>query len=343
MRADEGGLGYPFAQPPGAGEVLEVADGVYWLRMPMPMALDHINLWLLRDQGAQWTIVDCGLATDETRAAWRQLEQTVLRGARVGRVLVTHGHPDHGLADWLCARFQAPLWIAQGEYLIARALMAALPGFDLDSRDAFYRSHGMDEGTLARLRRRGNMYARFAPSAPPSYRRILAGERLGMVGRDWLVIRGIGHSPEHAAFYCRELGVLISGDMLLPRISTHVGVWGSEPEADPLRQFLDSLAAFEALPADTLVLPSHGLPFRGAHQRVAQLRAHHDQVLARTRAACHVPRSAAELVPVLFSRALDAMNASLALGESLAHLNHLCARGELRRLAGPPVRFSSSP
>ncbi len=341
LRSDELALSYSFAEPPAPGEALEVVKGLYWLRMPMPMALDHINLWLLRDEAAQWTVVDCGLATDDTRGAWQLLERTFLRGASVKRVLVTHGHPDHiGLSEWLCARWQAPLWITQGEYLIARALMAGLPGFDVEFREAFYRSHGMDEDTLSRVRERGNIYARLAPAAPLSYRRILPGEQLRIGDREWHVIRGIGHSPEHASFYCGELDVLISGDMLLPRISTHIGVWGNEPEADPLRQFLQSLGAFESLPARTLVLPSHGLPFRGVQTRIAQLRAHHDAMLAAARSACRVPRTAADLVPVLFRRSLDAMNASLALGETLAHLNFLCADGLLRRIPGPVVRFA---
>ena len=147
----------------------------------------------------------------------------------------------------------------------------------------------------------------------------------------WRAIGGYGHSPEHIALYCADLGVCISGDMLLPRISTNVAVWPVEPEGDPLARFLASLAAFSALPSDTLILPSHGLPFFGAALRVEQLHAHHAARLAELEAAAHEPRTAADLLPVLFRRELDLQQRFFAMGEAIAHLNYLWHAGRFTR------------
>src|SRR6478735_4220435 len=179
---------------------------------------------------------------------------------------------------------------------------------------------------LASLAARGNHYHRGVPEAPHAFSRLIDGDMMTMGGRPWQVIVGYGHSPEHAALADRSGGVLIAGDMLLPRISTNVSVWPGEPDADPVQRFLDSLAAFEALPPDTLVLPSHGLPFRGIAARVAQLAAHHAARLAELQqwlAASRVPQSAHDVIPVLFRRALDVHQRFFAMGEAIAHLNHL--------------------
>jgi glyoxylase-like metal-dependent hydrolase (beta-lactamase superfamily II) len=185
------------------------------------------------------------------------------------------------------------------------------------------------------------------PELPKTFDRLLPGTRVRLGGGDWQVIGGYGHSPEHAALHSADRRLLVSGDMLLPRISTNVSVWPSEPHADPVGRFLASIAAFEALPADTLVLPSHGLPFRGIAARVAALREHHAARLAELVDAVEqsaVPTSAADLVPVLFRRELDLQQRFFAIGEAIAHLNHLAASGRLRRRADAAgVRFAAPP
>ncbi len=325
---------HPFAgvDPPPAGCAHDIAPGVLWLRMPMPLALDHINLWLLAD-GEGWTAIDCGLTTDATRAAWEAVFAGPMGGRPLTRVLCTHMHPDHvGLADWLCARWSAPLWMTQGEYLSARVLSAGLVPTDTASMLAHFRCHGAPEDARSQLRERGNFYARMVPSVPACYRRISHGERLRIGDDIWEVIEGGGHSPEHASLWCAARGLLIAGDLLLPRITTNVSVFPIEPDADALGRYLASLARFDALPADTRVLPSHGLPFSGVHARLRYLRDHHAERLAAVSAACaSAPRTAAELVPVLFKRMLDAHQLGFALGEAIAHANHLWALGKLRR------------
>jgi glyoxylase-like metal-dependent hydrolase (beta-lactamase superfamily II) len=315
--------------------VREIAPGVHWLRMRLPFALDHINLWMLAD-GDGWTLVDTGLADAPTRAQWDQVFAETLGARTVQRILVTHFHPDHaGNAGWLCERFGAPLWITQAEYLTAHAVRAGAAGFVAEATLALFRAHGLDEARLGQLGTRGNQYRRLVGELPMHYRRIVDGESLVVDGRAWRVFTGYGHAPEHASLYCEALGVVISGDMLLPSISTHVGVWPTDPEGDPLGYFLRSIRRYRELPADVLVLPSHGLPFRGAHARVAQLEAHHEARLAELLQACgEGPRSAADVLALIFRRPLDTQQMFFAMGEAIAHLHYLERAGRLRRTRG---------
>jgi glyoxylase-like metal-dependent hydrolase (beta-lactamase superfamily II) len=323
---------YPFAESPAAGTVREVAPGMRWLRMGLPFELDHINLWLLEDAGG-WTIVDTGIGDAPTRALWETIFETVLEGRPVRRVVVTHYHPDHaGNAAWLCSRFGVPLWMTRGEFLTVHAIHAGMASYTPDASAALYRSNGLDEARVAALSRRGDLFRKLVPDFPGSHRRIVDGMRLDIDGRLWRVIGGHGHSPEHAALYCEAANVLISGDMLLPRISTNVAVRPIDPGGNPLGMFLDSIRRFFELPEDVLVLPSHGLPFRGAHARVASLEAHHAARLEELLASCaEAPRSAVDVLPVLFKRPLGDSQIFFAMGEAIAHLHYLHAGGQVVR------------
>jgi glyoxylase-like metal-dependent hydrolase (beta-lactamase superfamily II) len=324
-------MSFPFAEPPAAGSVREVAAGLYWLRMPLPFALNHINLWLLRDaQG--WTAVDCGIGLDDTRSLWENIFAEVVGSSGLTRVLVTHFHPDHfGNAGWLVQRFGAPLWMTETEYLTAHAQYETLAGFGSDATAALFSEHGLDAERVAGISGRGNSYRKVVGEPPSRFVRMLDGDEIEIGGNQWRVIVGYGHAPEHAALYCESLGVLISGDMLLPKISTNISVWPTKPESDPLKLFLRSIDRFTELPPDTLVLPSHGLPFRGAHHRVQMLHDHHRDRLAEVLDACSRPRSATDLLPVLFRRELDTHQTFFAMGESIAHLNYLWLQRRLSR------------
>jgi glyoxylase-like metal-dependent hydrolase (beta-lactamase superfamily II) len=335
-------LHYPHGDTlPAPGRTFEVAPGVRWLRMALPFALDHINLWLLRDSidGAEgWTVVDCCIAHEASRAQWEQVFANELEGLPILRVIVTHMHPDHiGLADWLCQRWNAPLWISSTDYHVARVLTSN--GDTLAGGDAaadFFVSHGMEDAeALAVIRGRSSYYADMVPSVPASFVRMLDGDMVRIGGRDWRCISGYGHAPEHISLYCEELNALLGGDMMLPRISTNVSVHAGEPEANPLRLFLDSIDRFNALPADTLGLPSHGKPFTGIHQRVKQLQDHHRDRLAELLEACAArPLTGTEGLPILFKRALDVHQTTFALGETVAHLHLLWFEGQLQRRKG---------
>jgi len=351
----ESELQYPLGERrPGPGELIELAPGLRWLRMGLPFALDHINLWLLRDEldavdGGKvqgWTIVDCGVANEATRANWEQIFAHHLDGLPVLRVIVTHFHPDHiGLADWLCrrwsgalapglsARHECRLWISATDFNLARLASASTVGMGGETAAAFFASHGLsDPEALDKIRQRSSYYPSMVPAVPASFRRLMDGTGLRIGGRLWQCLVGYGHAPEHISLFCPELGLLISGDMLLPRISTNVSVVDVEPEADPLRLYLDSLQRLLALPADTLVLPAHGLPFRGLRARVDQLQQHHAERLAEVDQACRAkPCHAAELLELMFKRKLDLHQTTFAMGEAVAHLNHLWLDGRLAR------------
>lgn len=331
-------LHYTHEALPAPGSTTEVAPGIRWLRMPLPFALDHINLWLLAD-GDAWTAVDSGIALDPVKEAWR----SILATHRLSRQIVTHFHPDHmGLAAWLEQETGAQLWTTLGEYATAQLVKHQIAGYGIPAMIEMFRSHGLDAERIAALEKRGNAYGRGVPDLPATFRRIFDGEEIAIDGNTWRVIAGFGHAAEHASLYCETLGVLISGDMLLPRISTNVSAFAAAPEADPLGSFLASIDRFLALPEDTLVLPSHGKPFRGIHDRVAQLHAHHEERCAVLRAACaEQPRSAAELMGVLFERDItDPHQTMFALGESIAHLIYLeQARSMKRVIENGIIRF----
>jgi len=352
MNALESQLHYVFADTlPAPGATFEVAPGVRWIRMALPFALDHINLWLLRDEidgQAGWSVVDCCVDKPESRAQWETLFATQLDGLPILRVIVTHMHPDHiGLAHWLCERWNAPLWISATDYNAARLGSQSTTGFGGDAAAAFFASHGLnDPEVVTQIRGRAKYYPSLVPDVPSRFCRLIDGEVVRIGGRDWHCISGSGHSLEHMALHCPALNVLISGDMVLPRISTNVSVYDVEPESDPLKLFLRSLDKFRHLAADTLTLPSHGKPFQGLHTRIGQLHDHHRDRLAEVLQGCTAKAiSAADVLPIMFKRPLDVHQTTFAIGEAIAHLHTLWLQGQLTRTRGEDgiYRFAATP
>jgi len=330
-------LDYPFPAPPEPGAAYAVAPGIQWLRMPLPFALDHINLWALAD-GDDVALVDTGYGDETTRGLWERHFAQTLHGKRIARIVATHCHPDHlGNAAWIADRFGCRVTMTHGEFMTAHAIIDERASHAPADTVELFRRHGMRPEDASAQAARGNRYRHGVPVAPSSFDRMQHGDTLSAAGAEWRVIAGFGHSSEHASLYAAGSGVLIAGDMLLPRISTNVSVWPVDPDGDPLGRFLASLASFEALPPHTLVLPSHGLPFRGIAMRVAQLRAHHDARLGElcdAIAAASAPVTAADMLPVLFRRELDLQQRFFAMGEAIAHLNYLWHRHRLARLRG---------
>ena len=347
-------LDYAFGESlPDACATIDVAPGIKWLRMSLPFALDHINLWLLRDEMEDplqpgsimqgWSIVDCCISADHSKAQWESIFATQLEGLPVLRVIVTHMHPDHiGLAHWLCERWTTAthvcrLWISATDYSAARNGSRSTTGFGGEAAALFFASHGLtDADSLETIRGRTGYYPAMVPDVPGSYVRLMDGKHIrigtGDARHDWRCISGYGHAPEHIALYCEALKVLISGDMVLPRISTNVSVYDQEPEADALSLFLESIDKYMPLPADTLTLPSHGKPFRGLHTRIGQLHDHHRDRLAEVMEACAASAcSAADILPIMFKRKLDVHQTTFALGEAVAHLHLLWFKDLLSR------------
>lgn len=322
---------FPFAEPPMAGTVCEVAPGVMWVRIPLPFRLDHINVYLVADDDG-WAVVDTGAAYENAREVWESLFAGSLYGWRFTKVIVTHHHIDHiGLAGWLCAHLDVPLLTSQTCYLSGANLLLDPEGPAAQPFREFYRSHGMLGETAATVATRGHDYLRMVERLPATFGRLAAGDALTLGGRVFDVLTGEGHAPEQIMLHCREAGILLAADQVIAKISPNIGVWPVEPGGDPLGRYLRSLAMLVSqVPADTLVLPGHQLPFLGLHERCRELAAHHqrrcDQIVDWCRAGAY---TVTDLVPLLFPRILDPHQLGFAFSETHAHVNRLVSAGML--------------
>jgi glyoxylase-like metal-dependent hydrolase (beta-lactamase superfamily II) len=328
-------------KPPAPGELREVATNLYWARLPLPMRLNHVNLWFMRE-GEAWLVVDAGLDAKPCREAWEKLIAGPLAGLPVRRLILTHGHPDHvGLAGWLVERFDSTLHATRTEWLFAHWRRERQGRAFGRSMQRFLMSHGCGAEAVERFAAQDAAIERGEFAVPEQHVRLRHGDSCGFGGHEFRVIVGSGHADEHASFYREEGHVLIAGDQILQRITPVIGVFGHEPESDPLSDYLGSLPRFATLPDDTLVLPSHGLPFHGLHARLAQLRAHHDERLGELLAHMREPRNAFALATLIFERAMQEDQGRFALAETLAHLHHGETLGQARRLVDPSggVRF----
>jgi len=327
-------LVYPLGEPPEPGVAREIAPGVDWVRMPLPFALKWINLWLLED-GDGWTIVDTGIAMEQTREYWRAIFEAKLDGKPVKRVICTHMHPDHmGLAGWICRKFGATLWMSRLEYITGRMLVADTGREAPEEGVQFYRAAGWDEDALDSYKVRFGGFGKAVSKVPDAYKRIADGDTIEIGGRPWRVITGNGHCPEHVCLWQEELKLFISGDQVLPRISSNVSVFPTEPDGDPLADWIASCKKLlGAAPNDVLVLPAHNEPFHGLHERLQNLIDGHeralDRVLSRIR---QEPRRAIDLFGALFARKIGADLIGMATGEAIAHANCLIGRGLARRI-----------
>lgn len=318
---------------PAEGKTITVAPGVKWLRMPLPLALDHINLYLIAN-GDGWMIVDCGMKGGITRQLWLKIFETELEGKPINAVLSTHMHPDHiGQAGWLVGHWKVPFYMTAGEYFTARAYTA--PAQDIPEewqQDTYAIRTGMPREYVEKMRKGTAGFGSIVEPLPRSYKRLQDGQILTLGDQRWQVIVGRGHSPEHACLYNAALNILISGDQVLPQITSNVSVTSTEPEANPLQEWMQSLQRLQELPDDALVCPAHNAPFYGLHARLRELLAHHEQQLAELETVMAAPKTAYELLPALFHRELHNEQLMMAMGECLAHLHLLLARGAVTQL-----------
>ena len=332
-------LRFPFQEPPAPATLIEVAPRVQWLRMPLPYALNHINLWVL-DEGDGWTVVDTGLNTAETRALWEQIFAGPLKGKPLLRVICTHFHPDHmGLAGWLAENYGVLLWVTAKEIATARSTFAQNEETMTPILIEHYRRAGLGDAAAQAATTRSNAYSRRVHPLPKNVVVIDPSKLIEAVGLSWRVVIGEGHSPQLAGPYAEDLGVLISGGQVLPGISPNISVRSTEPGTNPLAKFLETLPRFGALPENTLVLPSHKLPFYGLRARVGQLIAHHAERLDVTRDACRPGTNVDGVLKAMFPLDFDAHQLHFALGETVAHLNYLVGTGEIERKIDGAVDF----
>lgn len=329
-------LRFPVAEPPAPGELVDIAPGIQWLRLPLPYRLNHVNLYLIEDDGG-WAVLDTGLGTDECRAAWDAVLAGPFAGRRLTRMIVTHFHPDHvGLAGWLHERFGLELWMPRPEYLYSLALQYAPGDLGAEMHRPFYRRHGLDASVTEIVLSRGHEYLRRTTGVPTTYHRIRHGDTLRLGGRSFRVVTGGGHALEQAMLVSDADRVFLAADQVIARISPNVSVHAMEPDLDALGIYLRSLDDLrESVRDDVFVLPGHGLPFLGLHARIEALMAHHAERCEVIAAACRDrPLTVAEIVPLVFPRELDAHQTSFAFGEVLAHVNHMLEEGTLMPLPG---------
>jgi glyoxylase-like metal-dependent hydrolase (beta-lactamase superfamily II) len=330
------GLTYPLGRRgPDGGELIAIAPGVGWARLPVPGSLKHINVWALDDADGV-ALVDTGLDIAPSRAAWDALFAGPLAGRAVTRVIVTHFHPDHiGLAGWLTQRFAVPLWMSREEWLYARMLTSDIRDAPPAEAVAYWRTAGWSEDRIEAERAKGwGRFASMVSPVPVSFVRMRDGDVLEVGQRSWRIVVGSGHCPEHACLFDEQAGLLIAGDQVLPRITSNVSLSLSEPMADPLGDWLASIDKLRMLPDDLLVLPSHGEPFTGLHARLDALKHGHLDRLDALHAHLAEPRRAVDCFSVLFGRAIDHSILGLATGEAMAHLRRLEVEGRAGRETG---------
>ena len=317
-------ISYEFSERPDSGAVMQVAPGVKWLRMPLPFVLGNINLWLLEDEDG-WAIVDTGVCTEESREIWEQTFADGMESRPATRIIVTHLHPDHaGCAGWLAEKLDVELLMSREEYLLCRILTSDTGRPAPEAGIRFYSAAGYSPKALDTYQKMFGLFGKYVSPLPESYKRLKDGDVLTIGTNEWQVIVGRGHSPEHACLYCAKLNLFISGDQLLPTISSNVSVHPTEPSANPLFDWLNSLRDLRnKVPEDVLVLPAHGKPFRGAHARLEQLINEHDTGLAALLKMCMEPKRAIDVFPALFKGRITGSNLMFATGESIAHLNYL--------------------
>lgn len=337
-------LQYLLPEPPAAGSVTDIAEGLKWLRMPLPFGLDHINIYLLRD-GDGWLAIDTGMKGEAGRAVWRQVMAEHLDGLPLTGVLVTHMHPDHiGLAGWLVAEYQCRFFMSAGEYFVARTFEQQRGEARDEWRDDHYtRTVGLPDAVVAELRQQSGGYADFIEPLPPRFIRLQERDQLNINGELWRVIIGRGHSQEHLCLFNANRNLLIAGDQALPQVRANVGVIGTEPEANPLQDWLSSLSRLRHLPRETLVLPSHNAPYHGLHNRLDDIENYQRQRLQAALEAMVEPKSAYELLGVLYQKSLRGEQLMMAVGECLAHIRYLQAEEKISCISavGEPERYQA--
>jgi len=322
---------FPFEAPPAEGEVIEVADRILWVRLPLPMALDHVNIFALEDYDG-WTLIDTGIGGRRSLSIWRALLDGPLKGRPVARVLLTQHHPDHvGLAGWFQAELGAEVLATRTAWLMARMLQLDEQPLPSGETLAHWRRAGMSSEMLAeRAKQRPFNFADCVHPVPLGFTRLDEGQVLHLGGRDWTVRLGNGHAPDHATLWAD--GIVLGGDQFLPTISPNLGLYATEPEADPVGDWLTSCRAFQAFAKeDDLILPGHNLPFTGLPLRLGQLIDNHEGALDRLRAFLKTPHTATDCFQTIFKRSIGEGEYGLALVEAYAHVMHLWHNGEVSR------------
>lgn len=325
-------IDYFLSKSPEYGVLTPITDWLFMLRLPLPFALNHVNCWVIKEEEG-FSLIDFGINRPAVQDIWKDLLSTSLKG-RIQNMLATHFHPDHvGNAGWLIDHlgYQPSFYMSQTEWLFAR-MISIDPDVNYEGRfRKYYEEFGLSQEIILEQTTTGNGYARNVTKIPVPYLRLQENDKATFGGREFQVIIGEGHAPEHISLYCEAEKILIAGDQILPKISPNVSIWPHEPEANNLKAYLDSLNKFSPLPEDVLVLPSHGLPFYGLHERIFQLKHHHQERLDHILDLCQEEKSAYDIMQAMFPMNLDKQQIFFAVGETVAHINYLISNKKLEK------------
>jgi len=325
---------FAFASEPDFGTPEQVAEGVWWIRLPTPLAIDHVNVYLLEGSSG-WTLVDAGVNDAPSRDALTAvLERPEFNHKPLDQVVITHFHPDHiGLTGYFTGPdYQARLLTSRTSWQTAGLLLFDNPDVPCGAHIAFYEQAGMKGIELESFKRRApSSYSDNVGPLPESYTRLVEGQELKIGGRVWTVRMGHGHAAEHVTLWSDD-NLAVVGDQILPSISPNLTVHFSEPEADCVSEWLESCDRFEQLANDNLLcLPGHNRPFTGAPFRCRQLAENCLRVISRIESALTKSQSAMDLMPVIYRRDIAANEKTALIGETMGYLNHLYAAGKIRR------------
>lgn len=330
-------LEYPFGNNAQLAQAELLRTGVYRLAIPLPGALsmEHINTWIV-DEGDSWSLVDCGYDFSPARQAWQGLERTLFAKKPVNRIVVTHHHVDHsGLAGWLSNRYGAAIYMAEAEFnarcqvFLRQGLWSREEGIDFFERAGLT---AVEYETVANWLE-FNIQGFDRPIG--RYRTLDGLDHLSIGEHAWQVITVRGHSPAHTCLYCENLGVLVAGDNLLPSLAAFVGIEPGDSLAfDPLGRFLSDVKQLKELPADTLVLPAHGAPFIGLHNKLEQVEQHYRALLEKVLCACAEPSTVMAITRRFFPERIIQKNPFFTVAKVAAVVNHLLAQRQLEWLPG---------
>lgn len=335
-------LVYPFENAPESNQAVDIHPDVKWVRSPLPMSLNHINCYLLRDDDG-WAVVDTGMNLPESKKLWLEVIEKQLNGAPITKVIVTHQHPDHiGLCGWFCDTYRVPLYITEREYFYTRAFISPRRESLYWATEEYLERTDITEETKQQILNSGG-YGQMVAEMPSSYRQVKDLEKVKIGNHVWQGITTRGHSPEHLSLYCEELDLLISGDQVLPGITSNVSVSPTNAEASPLTDWYESHDKIHQLVPDTVtVLPSHELPFKGLHERLDEVIAHHDERIDEIYETCKTPKTAQEITRTIFRRDLEPFQNFLAVGEAIAHLHKMMEDDKIERTLDNGVYLYSS-
>ncbi|MEY3037580.1 MAG: hypothetical protein RL143_147 [Pseudomonadota bacterium] len=314
----------------------EVAEGIYQIRLPLPFALDHINVYLVEDSDG-WILVDTGIKSEKSQKILENILDKLPESRPLKAVLATHAHVDHiGVAGWICDKWKVPLWVSKPEYDGINQFLAMNPAEDpilSKSLNEFYHQGGIPESEYELIIKGLLGFQRAFYPLPRAYK-VLESGTLTIKNETWDIFVNDGHTVAHVSLFNRNRNILISGDQVLARISSNVSVRFGDANGNPLKTWIDGLLKLKELPPSTLVLPSHEKSMTNLSARIDELVEGYLENAHKITRFCKTPSTVEELLRALFPRELSPFEHHLAYGETRSYINYQIAQQKLEVVGG---------